>query len=208
MKIDMPPLPASFEERGRWLVNRLVDEFRLSKDQAAGIVGNLGFESGGLKILQETHPIAGRGGRGWAMWTGPRRRAFEAWCNLFSALDPDSDEANFGYLLIELHGDYKHTIDTLRSANTLGAAVFSVGQTYETPAGTTWGHLPGYDDRLSYARRALGGTPTGTPVNPISLAVRALQASLAAAGFYHGNLDGEWGPLSETAIAAYRESLK
>lgn len=198
-------------------VRKLMAEFGLTAEQAAGIVGNLAYESNGFQTLQEISPNGGRGGFGAAQWTGPRRRAFEAWCKLHG-LEPESDEANYGYLLAELHGDYRGTIDALKKTKTDADAVFSVGQTYERPGGTTATHLPGFDGRLRYARRALAGAattddhigdanemirePAASP-DPVPAAVRGLQTALAAVGLYKGKIDGAWGPLSRAAIEAY-----
>ena len=171
---DMPDASHSFEERGGWLVNRLAADFNLQPFQAAGIVGNLGFESGGFKELQEIGVGSfERGGYGWAQWTGPRRREFEGWCQS-QGLAPSSDEANYGYLGVELRGAYHRTITAVSQTSNDADAVFSVGQTYERPGGTTATFLPGFDGRLRYARRALagagaaaqGGTPAPAPVHP------------------------------------------
>lgn len=220
----MPGAGASFEARGGWVTRCLANEFGLTLEQAAGLVGNLGYESGGFVKLQEIAPaVSGsRGGTGWAQWTASRRTAFEAWCKK-QALAPSSDEANYRYLVVELHGAYWNTIAALKLTKTLGAAVFSVGQTYERPGGTTATHLPGYDDRLKWAQRALNGAnaaaiptqpprqsqpvPANTSVTNATAveAVRSLQAALAALGRYKGAIDGICGPqTAAAAMAAYQ----
>lgn len=158
---DMPPAPAGYPARGRWLIDRLMAELSLSENQAAGIVGNLGFESGGLTVLHEVGQPAGLGGYGWAQWTGPRRRQFFTWCDA-QRLSYFSDEANYGFLLHELTGDYAYAVDTLRKAVALEAAVFFFGKRYEAPGGTTTTHLPGYAGRLERAKEALAGERTET----------------------------------------------
>ncbi len=95
---DMPEAPASFAQRGGWLVNRLAADFDLTLEQAAGIVGNLGFESNRLKTMQEQAPIGGRGGWGWGQWTASRRVAFERWAAAHN-LPP----AEFRQLVGEIH---------------------------------------------------------------------------------------------------------
>src|SRR5437879_2467078 len=106
---DMPS-SGTFEVRGGWLVKVLAERFALTLTQAAGIVGNLGYESVGLAILQEIKPaVSGsRGGYGWAQWTGPRRGTFEAWCAL-NKVAPSSDLANYGYLCQELRTTQSHS---------------------------------------------------------------------------------------------------
>jgi hypothetical protein len=150
---DMPALPASFEERGGWVLKALMEDFDLSREAAAGIIGNVGFESSPL--------VSGSaGGYGWAQWTGPRRRAYEAWC-VEVGLDPASDRANYNYMCEELSGDYGYCLIALRNLHTVEECVFTFGRLYEAPYGTTKTHLPGYDGRLAYARRALAGYQAG-----------------------------------------------
>lgn len=177
---DMPPR-GTWEQRGGWVVRRLMADLHLLDYQAAGIVGNLGFESIGFRTMQEIAPVAGgRGGWGWAQWTGPRRVDFERWA-IEEHLPPASDEANYGYLLAELRGDYRSTVAALLKTRTPGEAVFSVGQTYERPGGTTPDHLPGYSSRLEYAKRALAGarsTPAIVTADPVGPAIGDTAAQL------------------------------
>lgn len=221
---DMPPVSAGFPARGRWLIDHLSADLEISENQAAGIVGNLAFESGGLMTLQEIAPVAGRGGRGWAMWTSSRRVAFESWADN-RKIDPDSNEANYGYLLVELRGAYKGTIDALRRKESVTNSVWSVGQTYERPGGTTPEHLPGFQSRLTYAMRALAGTyapslTTGEPSTPVHTAeppylelvfaleipeLKLIQEALKARGLYRGAIDATIGPLSRAALEANRK---
>lgn len=214
---DMPSASAGFDVRGGWLVKRLADDFSLTLTQAAGLVGNLGYESEGFAALQEIAPISGRGGRGWPMWTGSRRVAFEAWCKT-QKLDPSSDQANYGYLCHDLQGDYKHTIQALKSETSLANAVFSVGQTYERPSGTTATFLPGESDRITWARRALAGAQmtivekpvaTPTPSKPIAAGAtaREVQQRLVDLG-WHISVDGVDGPQTWGAVMAALEGLK
>ena len=86
---------ATFRAKAPGIMAKLLSDFPIEKLAAAAIVGNLGHESAGLATLQEIKPtVAGsRGGYGWAQWTGPRRRAFEAYCKR-NGKDPASDDAN------------------------------------------------------------------------------------------------------------------
>jgi hypothetical protein len=89
---------------GKWAMERLQQDFpSLTREGAAGIVGNLHHECGGFKTLQEIKPVVkgSRGGYGWAQWTGPRRREFEAWAAK-NNLKLDSRAANYGFLKHEL----------------------------------------------------------------------------------------------------------
>jgi Phage tail lysozyme len=157
---DMPAPPAPFEARGGWVVDRLCTDLALTPPQAAGIVGNLGYESDGFTKLQEVAPRTGRGGYGWAQWTGTRRDAYEKWCSE-QKLDPTSDQANYGYLLVELRSSEAHALDRVRKTDTLEAATFTFGVDFERPAGTTATNLPANDQRIAWGRRALAGAKQG-----------------------------------------------
>jgi hypothetical protein len=202
---DMPDKTHTFEERGGWLVGRYMATYGLQDFQAAGLVGNFGFESEGLATFHERGQPAELGGIGWPQWTGPRRRSYEAWCAKFG-LDPDSDPADFGYTVVELSGDYAATIDALRKCDTIDAATWSVGQTYERPAGTTGSNLPRFDGRLQYAKRALGyfrgaGAATSPPghvpngplqtFDVLQAQMRALHTTLIVAGYSAGPVTGK-----------------
>jgi hypothetical protein len=97
---------------------KLIDAFKLSELQAAAILGNIVHECAGFTQLQERNPHGGRGGYGWAQWTGPRRRAFEEYCQL-NRLAPESDEANYGFLQHELSTTEKGTISALNGQDDL-----------------------------------------------------------------------------------------
>jgi len=206
---DMPGTDASYKKRSGWLVRRLEVYFDLTPEQAAGIVGNLGYESAGFKTLQEIAPAVegSRGGYGWAQWTGPRRRAFEAWC-VENGFAFSSDEGNYSFLIHELSGSHKSTITALKKTATLDDAVFSAGLTYERPGGTTSTHLPGFSGRMRYAERALDGAYGGEGPAPsdgirsVVERIKAIQQVLAEDGLYAGAIDGIYGNGSAAAMNA------
>lgn len=218
-KFDMPAT-GTWEQRGGWVVRALSQEFDLTLEQASGLVGNLGFESIGFTAHHEIGQADGVGGYGWAQWTGPRRRSFFAWCQTHN-LDPQSDEANYGYLCEELRGAQKQTIVALRKCNDLDSATWSVGQTFERPAGTTATVLPGYDNRLGFAQRALAGAqiivdadqessqPPAPTVDDAAhdAGVQAIQLGLRLTGDYDGQIDGKFGTRSRAALDAFRERM-
>lgn len=106
---DNPVPPSSFwsdRDDGNvfsMLMFDLQKDFGLTEAQAAGVVGSLAHESAGFQTLQELAPVVpgSRGGFGYAQWTGPRRRAFEEYVAA-NGLDPNSYEANYGFLAHEL----------------------------------------------------------------------------------------------------------
>ena len=136
----------TFAEKSPAIMARLMKDFNLTKEEAGAIMGNLGHESRGFKDMQEIHPRFGRGGLGWAQWTGPRRRAFEAWSKAHG-LDPKSDEANYGFLHHELTTNYAKAIPALKNAR--GNKVVAFEQAYEAAG------VKKYESRERYAHIAL-----------------------------------------------------
>lgn len=106
-----------FTDKAPSIMRALMKDFDLDDLSAAAIVGNLGHESGGFRFLQEKKPLVpgSKGGYGWAQWTGPRRRLYEAYCKR-NNLDPASDKANYGFLFVELKGSEAKAIPAVKVA--------------------------------------------------------------------------------------------
>ncbi len=142
----------------------LMKDFNLDAEGAAAILGNLGTESGGFKYSQELKPIGnGRGGLGWAQWTGPRRVSFEAYCKR-NSFDVTSDRANYGYLFVELTGDYKSSIVAVKKASGLYNKMVAFEKAFERAG------VKNYASRFDYAQKALDAylkVPKSTIVDPI-----------------------------------------
>lgn len=143
----------------------------LSKTDTAAILGNLGHESAGFTAFQESKPRGGRGGWGWAQWTGPRRRAFEAW-TAARGLDPKSYEANYGFLRHELQTSHRGSLDALRSASGLEGKTVAFEKSFEGAA-TDAKH---YDRRIRYARAAAGMPNGQAGVGDVADAVAGIKA--------------------------------
>ena len=127
--------PGNPSEIGQRLMADLMRDFGLTQAQAAGVVGNLDHESGGFATLQEIDPMVegSRGGYGYAQWTGPRRRAFEAWA-ADNGLDPASYEANYGFLRHELTATPEGAVvDKLRGVNSPDEAATVFSETFLRP---------------------------------------------------------------------------
>jgi len=145
-------MASGFDELAPLVMRRLIADFDLTPEQAAGIVGNLGAESN-LKPIQEARPISGRGGFGWAQWTGSRRDSFERWCRE-NGLDIRSNAANYGYLKAELSGtlpgnDYRDVIRQLKTATTASGAAQIFERLYEKAG------IKRMEVRIRMAERAL-----------------------------------------------------
>jgi hypothetical protein len=132
----------------------------LSDVQAAGLLGNLGHETGGFRHLQEIAPVVpgSRGGWGIAQWTGRRRVAMESCCRA-KGLDPASEAANEGFLVHELTTTEAGALKALRRAGTLEEATEVVCRLFERPG------IPALPKRIAWARRALDAI-RGTPAPP------------------------------------------
>ena len=147
------PIPrgpfALFREKAPGVMRRLMSEFGLSDFQAAGILGNIGHECAGFRTFQEGGKRPGSGGWGWLQWTGPRRREFEDWTRR-RGLDASSDEANYGFLSVELNGsEGRRVLGPLRGTANLNAATEVFMREFERPG------EPLLDSRIRYANMAL-----------------------------------------------------
>jgi hypothetical protein len=148
------------------IMGDLILDFGLTPIQAAGLVGNLAHESAGFTAMQEKNPIGGgQGGLGWAQWTGPRRRSFEAWARQ-KGFPIDSYAANYGYLKAELSGevpgsDYRHAITQLKKTSTIQAATETFEAFYER-AGVK--NMP---SRVKWANRAYDIWKNVKPPTPV-----------------------------------------
>ncbi|MCO6050826.1 phage tail tip lysozyme [Mesorhizobium sp. RP14(2022)] len=140
----------TFETKAPKIMSALLSDFPIGLEDAAAIVGNLGHESGGFADLQEINPtVAGsRGGYGWAQWTGPRRRAYEAYCQR-NRLNPASDRANYAYLFVELKGSERKAIPAVVAASGLEAKVKAFEMGFERAG------VKHYPSRIQWAKKAL-----------------------------------------------------
>ncbi|MBI1220145.1 MAG: hypothetical protein GC186_16530 [Rhodobacteraceae bacterium] len=118
---------------GLQLKSDLMTTFGLTSAQAAGVVGNLSYESGGFNTLQEVSPLSGQGGYGYAQWTGSRRTAFLAYCAA-NNLAPSSYAANWGFLSQELQTTQAYVLPKLQAQTTADGATTVFEDYYERPA--------------------------------------------------------------------------
>jgi hypothetical protein len=181
----------TFIEKSPSIMKLLMADFGLSEEQAAGIVGSLGHESAGFTAFQEVNPRGGRGGWGWAQWTGPRRVQFEAYCAR-NHLDPKSDKANYGWLFFELKGSEKGAIDALKKTTTLKTAVRAFERSFERAG------VPAYASRERWAQRALDAFHAASGSDE----VKRIQQKLHDLGHGEvvGPIDGIIGPRTTKGI--------
>ncbi|MBE0436739.1 MAG: hypothetical protein IBX56_13140, partial [Methylomicrobium sp.] len=132
---------------GSRLMNDLMRDQGLTKEQAAGVVGNLMHESAGFKKMQEVNPRGGRGGYGYAQWTGSRRKQFEAWAAQ-KGLSVDSYEANYGFLNHELMGSENRSLRALKKTSSVAESTRVFHDTFERSG------IPRMDSRIRNAHAA------------------------------------------------------
>lgn len=142
-----------FTDKAVSYIPRLQVDLGITREQACGIFGNLGTETGGFTALQEKAPtIAGsRGGYGWMQWTGPRRRKYEAWCKA-NNLNATVDETNYKYLVQETKTDEAHSLAQLKKTTTLASATETFMRQNLRPG------APHLENRIEWAKKAYAAT--------------------------------------------------
>ncbi len=222
-----------FQAKSPRIMKKLMSDFDLDVEAAAAVLGNLGHECAGFQLMQEQKPLkGGRGGYGWAQWTGPRRVQFEKWARQHS-LPLDSDEANYGFLKHELSSSEANAIAALRQTSTLEEGVRAFEQNFERAG------IKHYPSRYRFARLAKdafsrqshnGNGSTYHPPEPFSTIedwrmpepiamhlpgselsfgargpqVKALQEALAELDYPVGDKDGIFGGLTRAAVLAFQ----
>jgi len=141
----------AFEQLAPQVIRRLSSDLGITPQQAAGIVGQLGYESAGLQAINEQNPVVpgSRGGFGWAQWSGPRRRQFEAWA-ADNGMDMNTPEANYGFLKYELtNTPESKVLASIRQAPDAQSAGRIFTDQFLRPG------VPAYDRRQSWTEKAL-----------------------------------------------------
>lgn len=164
----MPNSTALFRAKAPGIMKQLMSDFAFSTEDAAAILGNIGAETGGFVHMQEIKPtVAGSlGGWGWCQWTGPRRRAFDAYCER-NGLDKRSDKANYGFLFVELKGPESAAVNAVKRAKGL------VGKTKAFEMAFERAGIKHYANRIFWAQQAMSawelkyGTAPRTDVEPV-----------------------------------------
>ncbi|WP_050577647.1 phage tail tip lysozyme [Sinorhizobium arboris] len=137
-----------FDRKAAGIIEELMADFAMTDFQACGVLGNVGHECDGFRHFQEIGVPAPNGGWGWCQWTGPRRRAFEAWASE-RKFAFDSDEANYGFLAHELNSSEKNALVSLKKAGSLEEATKIFMESFERPG------VPHLSNRLIWAKRAM-----------------------------------------------------
>lgn len=163
----------TFDRIAPLLMADLIKELGLTENQAAGVVGNFGHESGLVSGQQEGRsvgaiaPIRGlKGGIDWAQWTATRRTDFANFVEANNLPYP-AYRTSLDFVLHELKGKEKAALAKVRQTKTLKGAVQAVQDNYERPG------VKATQSRLDHAERALAlyraSTPPQTPVEKPTL---------------------------------------
>jgi hypothetical protein len=162
-----------FDKTAPRILDRLMNEKGLTREQAAGVVGNLGHESAGFTAYEEGAPNRyGTRGAGWAQWTNtpgsPRRDMFENWARA-QGLNPRSPEASERYLF-EGDPEFAKAIEAVKRTTTTDQAMRTFESKFERAG------VKHYGSRNAYARRALT-LGTATAASPANDAVARYNAA-------------------------------
>lgn len=195
-----------FERKAPGIMVRLTADLSVSVEDAAAILGNIGHECAGFEHLAQINGSA----YGWPQWDGDRRDAYFAWCKS-KKVDRASDEANYGYLLVELKTAEKRALAALAGAESLDAKTIAFEKSYERAG------VKHYASRQKYAERALAAfvaadgkvtdkiadKPEEAPSSGQIKSISQLQRALI---FLGGKIDGEenrLGPRTRQAIERF-----
>lgn len=178
----MTPAERNFYNKVPTYIHRFRSDMPLANGQPCGkwdavaVFGNAGHESLGFTALQEFKPIVAgsRGGYGWMQWTGPRRVAFEGFCQRkgFNVWD---EEAQYQYILHELRNtSEKKAMSAMFAKTKLEDKVVAFEQNY-LRAHPKYKH---YDARQKWARLALEAYEAYLDKNP-GLSTQPLKPQVA-----------------------------
>lgn len=148
-------------------------DFGLTAEQAAGVVGNLAHESENFKTMQERGQKKGKGGYGWAQWTGSRRKSFENFAES-KGLSKDSYAANYGFLKEELQTTERRALKAVKNAKTVKQASRAFEDKFERAG------VVKQSSRDAYAASAFSGIMTpDNPSKPVSRPEAAINANIS-----------------------------
>lgn len=113
------------------LIANLQEDFSLTRNQAAGITGNLAHESGNFRVLKE---IKGNG-YGYSQWSGSRRKSFSSYAARVGG--PETFEANYGFLRYEIETQYGPMMNRIRATDDVEKVARIFMKTFLRPRGST-----------------------------------------------------------------------
>lgn len=141
------------------LMGDLQGSLGLTREQAAGVVGNLSYESGNFRTLQEGAPMVpgSRGGYGFAQWTADRRVNFESYA-ASRGLPIDGYEANRDFLIHEFSTSHRNDLEAILATTTTQEAADAMMREFLVPHPPT-AH---FDRRLGLSEAFAAGDFSGS----------------------------------------------
>lgn len=139
-----------------YFMTHLQKDFGLTQNQAAGIVANLWYESGGMNpnMNEGGHagaPTSNMGqGYGVAQWTGSRKQEFLDFAAR-NHMNPASVEANYAFLKHELQTSHSDAIRAVKGTSSAQAATTAFCNVFERPG------VPAMDRRYAALSQVLPG---------------------------------------------------
>lgn len=124
-----------------YFMTNLQKDFNLTPNQAAGVVANLWYESGGMNPGMNEGGRAGAPtsnmgqGYGVAQWTGSRKREFLDFAAQHN-LNPSSVEANYAFLKHELQTTHADAIRAVKGTSSAQGATAAFCNVFECPGVT------------------------------------------------------------------------
>jgi hypothetical protein len=122
----------------------------------------------GFTAFQEKNPRSGRGGAGWAQWTGPRRRTFEKWAAA-RGLDPKDDATSYAFMTSPSGEgrEFGKALDAAARRQGLSGKVVAFEESYERAG------VKAFGSRTRYAEAALTAKPVAPPTMDVAAAAKA-----------------------------------
>lgn len=137
-----------------YFMTHLQKDFGLTQNQAAGIVANLWYESGGMNPNMNQGGHAGaptsdmEQGYGVAQWTGARKQEFLDFASR-NHMDPSSVEANYAFLKHELQTTQAGSINAVKGTTSARDATTAFCNEFERPG------VPALDSRYAALAQVL-----------------------------------------------------
>lgn len=151
------------------LANQMKADFSLTDAQAAGIVGNFMWESGGSHLPPNINEGGGagppkfHGGYGWAQWTGGRQTEFIKFAiskgYMSSKSDEANDAANYAFLKYELIMTERSTLPAVGKTSTAAEAAKAFEASFERAG------KPVLDERIKRANQLFNALKNGTSID-------------------------------------------
>ena len=166
--------PADKNPTAKKIIEYLKEKLGITKEQAAGIAGNLYVESGGFNL--EAHGDRGTS-YGLAQWHNERKQTLFDKTGT-SESNPPNLEQQLDYLIYELNSSEKRALEALKKTTSVRDSALVFAQKFERPAKGPDGYPLHFDKRWKHAEDFYK-----LPIQNVSLGIPEQQATYTAANF-------------------------